>query len=143
MANSDVGGTSIAAYVYNFLDPFGRLLGLDGVILLAFIIAIPANEIVMPTALMLYMNQGRMVELEGTVLGAVLTAHGWTLLTAVSLMLFSLLHNPCGTTIWTIWRETRSLRWTVFGALMPLAIAIAVCALVAAVTRLAMGIAGT
>jgi ferrous iron transport protein B len=143
MANLDVGGASIASHVYGFLDPFGRLLGLDGVILLAFIIAIPANEIVMPTALMLYMNQGRMVELEGAVLGGVLTEHGWTLLTAISLMLFSLLHNPCGTTIWTIWRETRSVRWTVFGALMPLAIAILVCALVATVTRLFVGVGGT
>jgi len=142
MANLEVGSASVAAHVYNFLDPFGRLLGLDGVILLAFIIAIPANEIVMPTALMLYMNQGRMVEVEGTVLGAVLTTHGWTLLTAVSLMLFSLLHNPCGTTIWNIWRETRSLRWTVFGALMPLVIAITVCAVVATVTKLVAGILG-
>jgi ferrous iron transport protein B len=136
LANIDVGGASIASYVYDSLDPFGRWLGLDGVILLAFIIAIPANEIVMPTALMLYMNQGRMVELQGAALGTVLTAHGWTLLTAVSLMLFSLLHNPCGTTIWTIWRETRSLRWTIFGALMPLAVAILVCALVANVVWL-------
>jgi ferrous iron transport protein B len=140
LANVDVGGTSIASYIYSFLDPFGRLLGLDGVILLAFIIAIPANEIVMPTALMLYMNQGRMVELEGAVLGAVLTEHGWTLLTAVCLMLFSLLHNPCGTTIWTIWRETRSAKWTVFGALMPLALAIVVCATIATLTRLVAGI---
>jgi ferrous iron transport protein B len=143
MANLNIGGISIASYVYNFLDPFGRLLGLDGVIILAFIIAIPANEIVMPTALMLYMNQGRMVEVEGALLGGVLTEHGWTLLTAVSLMLFSLLHNPCGTTIWTIWRETRSVRWTVFGALMPLAIAMLVCAMVATVTRLFVGIVGT
>jgi len=131
MANVEAGGTSLAAHVYGFLDPFGRLLGLDGVILLAFIIAIPANEIVMPTALMLYMSQGRMVEVESTVLASVLVQHGWTVLTAVCLMLFSLLHNPCGTTIWTIWRETRSVRWTVFGALMPLAIAIVVCAVVA------------
>jgi ferrous iron transport protein B len=143
MANVDVGGISLAAHVYGFLDPFGRLLGLDGVIMLAFIIAIPANEIVMPTALMLYMNQGRMVALEGALLGTVLTEHGWTLLTAVSLMLFSLLHNPCGTTIWTIWRETRSVRWTVFGALMPLAIAIIVCAIVATLTRLVIGLSGT
>jgi ferrous iron transport protein B len=143
MANIEVGGTSIATHVCSFLDPFGRLIGLDGVVLLAFIIAIPANEIVMPTALMLYMNQGRMMELEGAALGAVLTAHGWTLLTAVSLMLFSLLHNPCGTTIWTIWRETRSARWTLFGALMPLGIAIVVCAIVAAVTRLVPGLSGT
>jgi ferrous iron transport protein B len=143
MANLDIGGVSVASHVSGFLEPFGRLLGLDGVILLAFIIAIPANEIVMPTALMLYMNQGRMVELEGTALGAVLTDHGWTLLTAVSLMLFSLLHNPCGTTIWTIWRETRNVRWTAFGALMPLGIAVIVCAVVATATRLIFVIAGT
>ncbi len=141
MANVDIGQASIAAHVYDFLDPFGRLLGLDGVIVLAFIIAIPANEIVMPTAIMLYLNQSRMIELAGGALGTVLTNHGWTLLTAVCLMLFSLLHNPCGTTIWTIWRETRSVRWTVFGALMPLVIAIVVCALVANLARLVAGAA--
>jgi ferrous iron transport protein B len=139
MANIQVGGASIASHVVSFLDPFGRLLGLDGAIMLAFIIAIPANEIVMPTALMLYMNQGHMLELEGAALSNVLTGHGWTLLTAVSLMLFSLLHNPCGTTIWTIWRETRSVRWTVFGALMPLGLAIIVCAVVATLTRVLTG----
>lgn len=142
MANWELGGASVASHVYNFLDPFGRLLGLDGVIMLAFIIAIPANEIVMPTALMLYMHQGRMVTLEGSVLGSVLSDHGWTLLTAVCLMLFSLLHNPCGTTIWTIWRETRSVRWTLWGALMPLGIAIAVCGVVAATARLLAEIFG-
>jgi ferrous iron transport protein B len=139
MANVDIGDVSIAAHVYDFLDPFGRVLGLDGAIVLAFIIAIPANEIVMPTAIMLYLNQSRMIGLEGGALGTVLTNHGWTLLTAVCLMLFSLLHNPCGTTIWTIWRETRSVRWTVFGALMPLAIAIVVCAVVANLVRLVAG----
>jgi ferrous iron transport protein B len=136
MANIDLGGTSIASYVSEFLDPFGHLLGLDGVILLAFIIAIPANEIVMPTALMLYMNQAHMIELEGAALGALLTDHGWTILTAVCLMLFSLLHNPCGTTIWTIWRETRSSKWTAFGALMPLGVAFVVCAFVATAARM-------
>jgi ferrous iron transport protein B len=83
-----------------------------------------------------------MVALEGSVLGSILTDHGWTLLTAVCLMLFSLLHNPCGTTIWTIWRETRSVKWTAFGALMPLAIAVVMCAVVAGVTRLVAGIVG-
>ncbi len=140
MANLHVGEASVAAHVYDFLDPFGRLLGLDGVILLAFVIAIPANEIVMPTVIMLYVSQSRMLELEGAALGTLLTDHGWTLLTAVSLMLFSLLHNPCGTTIWTMWRETRSLRWTLFGALMPLALAIVVCATVATLTRLSLGV---
>jgi ferrous iron transport protein B len=139
MANVDIGGAPVSAQICGWLEPFGRLLGLDGVILLAFIIAIPANEIVMPTALMLYLSQGRMVELEGAALGAVLTQHGWTVLTAVCLMLFSLLHNPCGTTIWTIWRETRSLRWTLFGTMMPLTLAIVVCAVVASVARLVFG----
>jgi ferrous iron transport protein B len=136
IANFELGNASIAQHVSGFLDPFGRLLGLDGVILLAFIIAIPANEIVMPTALMLYMNQSKMVQLDGAVLSTVLTDHGWTVLTAVSLMLFSLMHNPCGTTIWTIWSETKSVRWTAFGALMPLAVAMLVCAFVANVVRL-------
>ncbi|MCC6779140.1 MAG: ferrous iron transporter B [Hyphomicrobiales bacterium] len=139
MGNIDIGGVSIARWASGALEPFGRLLGLDGVILLAFIIAIPANEIVMPTALMLYLSQGRMVELESGALGAVLVQHGWTVLTAVCLMLFSLLHNPCGTTIWTIWKETRSLRWTMLGTLMPLAIAVLVCAAVASAARLLGG----
>jgi len=136
MANVQVEGHSIAAYVYGFLNPFGRLLGLGGVIVLAFIIAIPANEIVLPTALMFYMSQSRMVELQGAALAQVLVQNGWTLLTAMSLMLFSLMHNPCGTTIWTIWRETRSVRWTLVGALMPLALAVVACAIVANTVRL-------
>jgi ferrous iron transport protein B len=142
MANVDMGGASIASHLYNFFDPFGRWIGLDGVIILAFIIAIPANEIVMPTALMLYMNQSRMVALEGAALGTILIDHGWTMLTAICLMLFSLLHNPCGTTIWTIWRETRSAKWTLFGALMPLAVAIIVCAVVSTGTKLLVGVFG-
>jgi ferrous iron transport protein B len=136
VANVRIGDWSLAEHFIHGVEPWALLFGLNGVIVRAYIIAIPANEIVMPTALMLYMNQGRMVELQGAALGAVLTEHGWTLLTAISLMLFSLLHNPCGTTIWTIWKETRSPRWTVFGALMPLGIAIIVCAVVAALARL-------
>lgn len=140
MANLSIGDLSVAAHVSGFLDPFGHLLGLDGAIVLAFIIAIPANEIVMPTAIMLYLSQTRMIDLEGAELGALLSDHGWTLLTAVCLMLFSLLHNPCGTTIWTIWRETRSARWTLFGALMPLGLAVVVCGVVATAARLVMGL---
>jgi ferrous iron transport protein B len=136
LGNVSIRGTSVAAHIHEFLDPFGRFIGLDGVLVLAFIIAIPANEIVMPTALMLYMHQSRMVALEGSAMADVLTNNGWTTLTAVSLMLFSLLHNPCGTTIWTIWRETRSYKWTVFGALMPLVVAVAVCAVVVVAVRL-------
>jgi ferrous iron transport protein B len=137
MANVTAGDMSLAEHAYGFLDPLGHLLGLDGILLLAFVMAIPANEIVMPTAIMLYLSQSRMIDLQGAELGALLAAHGWTLLTAVSVMLFSLLHNPCGTTIWTIWSETRSAKWTAFGALMPLALAIAVCAAVAGAVRVA------
>jgi ferrous iron transport protein B len=137
-----VEGQSLAAWTAGFLDPVGRSIGLDGVILLAYIIAIPANEIVVPTILMTYLGATQMVEMTGLIeLEALLVGEqGWTLLTAVCLMLFSLLHNPCSTTILTTWKETGSRKWTIVGALMPLAIAFAVCFLVANVWRLLAGI---
>lgn len=139
LGNIQAGGASLASHVAGFLDPFGRALGLDGVILLAYVIAIPANEIVVPTMLMVYTGSGMMTEAASfDQLRAVLVdQHGWTLLTAVCLMLFSLLHNPCGTTILTIWKETRSGKWTAVGALMPLAIAFLVTFTVASAVRLA------
>jgi len=137
LANIHSGGVSWANHISNFLNPFGSAIGLDGVILLAYIIAIPANEIVVPTMLMVYMGTGMMIELDSfDELRAVLVdQHGWTMLTAVCLMLFALLHNPCATTILTIWKETRSARWTLVGALMPLAIAFIVTFTVATVVR--------
>jgi ferrous iron transport protein B len=137
LGNVHSGGVSLAQHVANALQPFGEALGLDGVILLAYIIAIPANEIVVPTMLMVYLGTGAMTDerslqaLHQLLVGQ----HGWTLLTAVCLMLFALLHNPCGTTIITIWKETRSRKWTLVGALMPLGIAFLVCFLVAAAAR--------
>jgi ferrous iron transport protein B len=124
LSNINVGGASLAAHVAHGLDPLGRALGLDGVILLAYVIAIPANEIVVPTILMTYTGAGMMMQVESlTQLRELLViGQGWTLLTAVCLMVFCVLHNPCSTTIWTIWKETRSTRWTVVGALMPLAV---------------------
>ncbi len=90
----------------------------------------------MPTIIMAYMASGEMMELDGlTATGRLLREHGWTLMTAVCVMLFSLLHYPCATTTWTIYRETRSVRWTLWSNLMPLAIAFAVCVVVAAVWR--------
>jgi ferrous iron transport protein B len=138
LANIDVGGVSLARHFANFLNPFGNALGLDGVILLAYVIAIPANEIVVPTMLMVYLGAGTMSEMEGfeDIRRVLVDQNGWTLLTAVNLMLFSLLHNPCATTILTMWKETRSLRWTALGALMPLSIAFAVTFLVAVVVRM-------
>jgi ferrous iron transport protein B len=138
LANISVGGTSLAQHIANGLDPFGYLLGLDGVILLAYIIAIPANEIVVPTMLMVYMGTGAMTEVDSLadLQRLLVVQHGWTMLTAVNLMLFSLLHNPCATTILTIYKETLSKKWTAIGALLPLGIAIIVTFLVATAWRL-------
>jgi ferrous iron transport protein B len=137
LANITAGGTSLAQHTANFLNPLGHAIGLDGVILLAYIIAIPANEIVVPTMLMVYLSQGMMSDMDSfDDIGRVLVGqHGWTLLTAVNLMLFSLLHNPCATTIITIYKETLSARWASIGALMPLSIAFLVTFLVATIWR--------
>ena len=150
-ANVSVGGASIAEHVVEGLDPFGILLGLNGVILLAYVIAIPANEIVVPTILMLTVL---MTGLEGIGAGTgvlfetdtasqlrpILDAGGWTLLTAVNLMLFSLVHNPCSTTIYTIYRETGSVRWTAVSALLPVAMGLVLTFFVAQVWRLIVGL---
>jgi ferrous iron transport protein B len=137
LSNISVDGNSLTYWISGFLDPLGLALGLDGVILLAYIIAIPANEIVVPTIIMSYMGAGMMIELDSlSELQALLVGQeGWTLLTAVCLMLFSLLHNPCSTTIWTMYKETGSKKWTALGALMPLAIAFIVTFVVAQTAR--------
>ena len=138
LANIQPGGTSLARYAAGFLDPLGRAIGLDGVVLLAYVIAIPANEIVVPTMMMVYLGTGAMTALESfnDIRRLLVEQNGWTLLTAVNLMLFSLLHNPCATTIITIWKETRSGKWTAWGALAPLGLAFLVTFLVASADRL-------
>ncbi len=150
ISNIGFGGASLAEHAIAWMNPFGILLGLNGVILLAYIIAIPANEIVIPTVLMLTvltlgtpeLGAGAGVMFEGESAGemeSLLRAGGWTLLTGVNLMLFSLLHNPCSTTIYTIYKETRSGRWTTVSALLPLVMGFVVCFLVAQFWRLAGG----
>ena len=146
-ANVTLGGLSIAEHLINFFDPFGLFIGLNGIILLAYLVAIPANEIVIPTVLMLTVlvtgmsdvgaGAGVMFELEsGAVTLSILAKGGWTLLTAVNLMLFSLIHNPCSTTIYTIFKETGSKKWTAVAALLPLALGLVVTFVVAQVWRL-------
>lgn len=148
-SNVTLGGASVAEHAVGWLDPFGLFIGLNGVILLAYVVAIPANEIVIPTVLMLTVltaggaaagpgaGAGVMFELDSAeATGDLLRAGGWTLLTAVNLMLFSLLHNPCSTTIYTIYKETRSARWTTVASLLPVAMGVCVCFLVAQVWRL-------
>ena len=149
LANVRPGGTSLAEYAIHGMDGFGWLFGLSGVILLAYVIAIPANEIVIPTILMLTVlvtgtsgvgaGDGVMFELDSAGTAALLAAGGWTLLMAVNLMLFSLIHNPCSTTIYTIWKETRSVKWTAVSALLPVALGFAVCFVVAQVWRIVAG----
>ncbi|HEY7187579.1 MAG TPA: nucleoside recognition domain-containing protein [Vicinamibacterales bacterium] len=138
LGNIHIGGASLAAHAAGVLNPAGRIIGLDGVILLAYVIAIPANEIVVPTMLMVYMGTGMMTDIRSLagLRALLIDQHGWTMLTAVNLMLFSLLHNPCATTIITIYRETLSLKWTTIGALMPLGLAFAVTFLAAQLVRL-------
>lgn len=132
LANVDVGGTSLFQHLSGFLDPVGRAIGLDGVILLAYVIAIPANEIIVPTIIMGYMAAGQMTELDSDAeLKSLFLQNGWSHLTAVCLMFFSLLHYPCSTTTMTIWKETRSIKWTLVSNLMPLGIAFLVCGSIA------------
>jgi ferrous iron transport protein B len=145
-SNITIDGASIANHMVNFLNPLGLLIGLNGVILVAYIVAIPANEIVIPTILMLTLTLGAnssgaqagvMLQLDPNQIRSVLTqVGGWTLLTAVNLMLFSLLHNPCSTTILTIWNETKNLKWTAVATLLPLSLAFLVTFLTATVAHL-------
>jgi len=150
VANITIGGTSIAEHFINWTDPFALFVGLNGVIFLAYIIAIPANEIVVPTVLMLTVlvagiagvgsGDGVMFELESVAdTSAVLHAGGWTVLTGINLMLFSLLHNPCSTTIYTIYKETKSVKWTVISTILPVIMGFAVCFFVAQIWRLIAG----
>jgi len=142
VGNVTIGELSIAQHFIDFSDPFALFIGLNGVILLAYIIAIPANEIVIPTILMLTVmsagiagvgeGTGVMFELESiSETGEILRAGGWTVLTGINLMLFSLIHNPCSTTIYTIYKETGSIKWTVFSSLVPVVLGLIVCFLVA------------
>ena len=136
-ANVTVGGVSILNHCTGFLDPFARLLGLDGVILMAFILGFPANEIVVPIIIMSYLSTGTLLELDDLgALHALLVEHGWTWLTAVCTMLFSLMHWPCSTTCMTIGKETRSLKWTLISFAVPTAVGMAVCFLTASAARL-------
>lgn len=126
-ANITIDGASIITHISNLLDPFAMLMGLDGIILLAFFLGLPANEIVLPIIVMSYLSVGAMLEPSSDeALRQILVNNGWTWVTALATMLFSLLHFPCGTTLLTIRKETQSIKWTVFAALMPLVVAIVI-----------------
>jgi len=127
-ANLQIGGTSILTLVANFLNPFAKLMGMDGYILTAFILGLPANEIVLPIILMSYIGNGTLVELEDlNSIKDILIANGWTLLTGINVLIFTLLHFPCGTTLLTIKKETGSLKWTFLSFLLPTVCGIILC----------------
>jgi ferrous iron transport protein B len=137
MANLTVADKSLLAHTAAFLDPFGRLIGMDGIILLAFFLGLPANEIVIPIIIMGYLSQGSLMELSSLEeLQSLFVANGWTWLTGVCVMLFTLFHFPCGTTLWTIKKETQSLKWTVFSFFIPTVIGLSICFLVTQTVRL-------
>ncbi|GIK60031.1 MAG: ferrous iron transporter B [Ignavibacteriota bacterium] len=147
VANINIGEQSIANIFIGWVNPFAFILGLNGVIFLAYIIAIPANEIVIPTILMLTVanlglagvgvGNGVMFELDSTAdTAAVLQAGGWTMLTGINLMLFSLLHNPCSTTIYTIYKETKSIKWTLISTFLPIAMGLIVTFFVTQIWRI-------
>lgn len=131
LANVTVGDLSILRHITDFFDPFGRLLGLDGVILAAFILGLPANEIIVPIIIMTYLCEGSLLEMDSlTQLHELLTANGWTIITAINVILFSLFHWPCSTTLMTIKKESGSLKWTFAAFVIPTIAGMVLCFLV-------------
>ena len=127
-ANITVGDGTLLSLCASFLDPFAKLIGLDGYILMAFILGLPANEIVIPIIIMSYLKTTTMMEMNNLLeLKELLVANGWTILTAINMMLLCLLHYPCATTLWTIKKETNSVKWTVVSFLIPTVVGIVIC----------------
>lgn len=127
-ANIQFNDISILTYVANFFDPFAKLMGLDGYILTAFILGLPANEIVLPIILMSYMQTGTLVNLEDNfAIGQILLQNGWTLITAINVMIFTLLHFPCSTTLMTIKKETGKWKWSLIAFALPTVCGIIIC----------------
>ena len=129
-ANVGINGSTILDLIVNFLDPFAKLMGLDGYILTGFILGIPANEIVLPIILMCYLQGKALVNIEDTfAIGEILKQNGWTILTAINVMIFTILHFPCATTLLTIKKETGKMRWVVLSFLIPTVCGIIICML--------------
>ena len=137
--NIDISGISILNHIANFLNPFASIMGLDGYILTAFILAIPANEIVLPIILMSYMSGGNLDQIEEiSTISTILINNGWTILTAINVMLFSLMHFPCSTTLISIKKETGSLKWTALAFIIPTVCGIIACMITTGIYNLVM-----
>ena len=137
MTHIQLNGSTLVQICSQFLDPFAKIIGLDGAILLAFLLGFPANEIVMPIILMIYLSKTTMADISDLViLKQVLVSHGWTIITAICTILFSLLHFPCSTTCLTIKKETGSMKWTLITMFLTTIVAIIVCFIVSNVLKL-------
>lgn len=137
LANVKLGDSRLLTLASSWLDPVGRALGMDGTVLLAFLLGFPANEIVLPIALMTYLSDGTLTDYASlTSLGEVLTAHGWTIKTALCTCVFALFHFPCSTTLLTIWKETKSVKWTLLSVAVPLLTGTVLCLILNAVMSL-------
>ncbi|MBQ8549750.1 MAG: ferrous iron transporter B [Clostridia bacterium] len=137
MANVTLGGSSLLSICADFLDPFAKVIGLDGTIMIAFILGFPANEIVMPIIIMAYQAQGSITPLTNTeAIKDIFLQNGWTSVTAICVMVFLLMHWPCSTTLMTVKKETGSIKWTIFAALLPTACGISLCFIINAIAKL-------
>ena len=137
MANSHIGDVTVLTYIANFLNPFAQLMGLDGYILTAFLLGLPANEIVLPIILMCYMQTGTLVDMENTqTIGKILIQNGWTYITAINTMIFTLLHFPCSTTLLTIKKEAGGWKWTILSFVIPTVCGVVLCMTTTAITRM-------
>lgn len=131
MANICLGDMTLLSLCAGALDPFAKCFGLDGVILLAFILGLPANEIVIPIIIMAYMSQGSLTDMSDlTALHTLLVQNGWTWVTAACTMLFSLMHWPCSTTCMTVYKETKSIKWSAAAFIIPTVCGLAICFLI-------------
>lgn len=141
LANINFGDMSILNHLVNFLEPLARLMGLDGVILTAFLLGLPANETVVPIIIMTYLSKGSLLEIDDiNVMRNLLVNNGWTIITAINVILFSLMHWPCGTTLLTIHKETGSIKWTVISFLLPTVFGIVSCICFTSLAKLFLAI---
>ena len=137
LANVEIVNVSILTYCTEFLDPFARVIGIDGVILMALILGFPANEIVMPIILMTYLASGELIEISNLAeLKNILIDNGWTFVTALCTMIIFLIHWPCSTTCLTIKKETGSIKWTLVAIALPTVIGMSLCFIIASIGRI-------
>lgn len=127
-ANIGINGESILNIIANFLEPLARIMGIDGYILTGFILGIPANEIVLPIIIMCYLQMTSLAPIDNTTfIAEVLKQNGWNILTAINVMIFTVFHFPCATTLLTIKKETKSLKWTIVGFIIPTMCGVLLC----------------